>query len=244
MLFWRLKRSAKAFPLQPAADIPVVCYVTDRYSLMRHGEVVDSCVVLDELARSIHNAIEVGVDAVQFREKGLSGASLLGAAVGAVAAASGTATRIMVNDRVDVAVAAGAAGVHLGGASLPVGEVYKWRGARRELAHFLIGASCHSLEAGMAAARAGADYLFFGPVFATPSKALFGPAQGLERLAEICGQVSVPVVAIGGIDWQTAPRCLRAGASGIAAIRLFQEGRDVGELRESVAGLKRLANSK
>jgi thiamine-phosphate pyrophosphorylase len=204
---------------------------------------MDPRVLLGELARAIQNAIASGVDSVQIREKDLSGAELLWTARSAVAAASGTSTRIVVNDRLDVAVTSGAAGVHLGGASLPVGEVYKWRGGRREPAHFLIGASCHSLEAGLAAARAGADYLFFGPVFSTPSKASFGPPQGLEHLAEICRRVPVPVVAIGGVDWHTAPQCLRAGAAGIAAIRLFQGQCDATELRDNLVELKRLANS-
>jgi thiamine-phosphate pyrophosphorylase len=230
--------------LHPAASTPIVCYVTDRNSLARDVGSADSRGRLDQLARSIENAIACGVDTVQVREKDLSDAELLSTAREAVAAASGTSTRIVINDRLDVAIASGAAGVHLGGASRPVNEVYEWRGGRGELAHFLIGASCHSLDAALAAAHAGADYLFFGPVFATPSKAVFGPPQGLERLGEICRRVSVPIVAIGGIDWQNAPQCLRAGAAGIAAIRLFQEARDAGELRENVAELKRLANSK
>jgi thiamine-phosphate pyrophosphorylase len=195
------------------------------------------------LARSIQNAIACGVDAVQIREKDLSDSDLLSTARQAVAAASRTSTRIVVNDRLDVALAAGAAGVHLGGASRPVGEVYKWRGAGGTTANFLIGASCHSLDAALAAAHAGADYLFFGPVFSTPSKASFGPPQGLEHLAEICRRVPVPVVAIGGVDWHTAPQCLRAGAAGIAAIRLFQGQCDATELRDNLVELKRLANS-
>src|ERR1700722_15378936 len=216
MPFWRLKLSAKAFPLHPAADIPVVWYVTDRKSLLPRGQTGDHRGLLNELARSIQNAIACGVDAVQIREKDLNGADLLWTASAGVAGASQTPTRIVVNDRLDVAPGADARGVHLGGSSLPVSEVYQWRGGRREAARFLIGASCHSLEVGLAAADAGADYLFFGPIFATPSKASFGPPQGLERLGEICRRVSVPIVAIGGIDWQNAPLCLRTGAAGVA----------------------------
>jgi thiamine-phosphate pyrophosphorylase len=229
--------------LHPAASIPVVCYVTDRNSLAPDVGSADSRLRSAQLARSIENAIACGVDSVQIREKDLSGADLLWTVRGAVAAASPGSTRIVVNARLDVAGAAGAAGVHLGGASLPVGEVYKWRGAGPAHANFLIGASRHSLDAALAAAHAGADYLFFGPVFATPSKAVYGPPQGLERLAEICQRVSIPILAIGGIDWQNAPQCLRAGAAGIAAIRLFQEAGDARELRENVAEVKRLANS-
>ena len=243
MPFWRLKLSAKALPLHPVADIPVVCYVTDRKSLAPHVGSLDHRGLLNELARTIQKAIASGVDSVQIREKDLGSADLLWTACAGVAAASETSTRIVVNDRLDVALASQAAGVHLGGTSLPVNKVYKWRGGRPEGAHFLIGASCHSLEAGLAAADAGADYIFFGPVFATPSKASFGPPLGVERLAELCRQVSVPVAAIGGIDWQNAPQCLRAGAAGIAAIRLFQEEHGVGVLGENVAQLKRLAKS-
>jgi thiamine-phosphate pyrophosphorylase len=243
MLFWRLKLSAKAPPLHRATDIPAVCYVTDRNSIARRGGPQDSRLLLDELARSIHNAIASGVDSVQIREKDLNGADLLSTAREAVAAASGGSVRIVINDRLDVALASSAGGVHLGGASLPIGEVYKSCDTGYGPANFLIGASCHSLDAALAAAYAEADYLFFGPVFATPSKAPFGPPRGLERLAEVCRQVPIPVIAIGGIDWSTARQCVRAGAAGIAAIRLFQEARDVGELRQNVAEFKRQASS-
>jgi thiamine-phosphate pyrophosphorylase len=92
---------------------------------------------------------------------------------------------------------------------------------------FLMGVSCHSLEAAKAAERGGADYIFFGPVFATPSKAAYGTAQGLALLAEVSRSVSLPVLAIGGVTLENAASCLTAGAAGIAAIRLFQESQDV-----------------
>jgi thiamine-phosphate pyrophosphorylase len=82
------------------------------------------------------------------------------------------------------------------------------------------------LEAAQSAASAGADYIFFGPVFATPSKAAFGLPQGLERLADVCTSVTVPVLAIGGITIANVASCFSAGASGIAAIRLFQDSAD------------------
>jgi len=103
-----------------------------------------------------------------------------------------------------------------------------------------IGVSCHSLESGLAAKRGGADYLFFGPVFATPSKQSFGPPQGLERLARICEGVRLPVLAIGGVTESNAELCFAAGAAGIAAIRLFQEAPDVAEV---VSRLRRLKPS-
>jgi thiamine-phosphate pyrophosphorylase len=105
---------------------------------------------------------------------------------------------------------------------------------------FLIGASCHSIEAAKSAERDGADYIFFGPIFATPSKLGFGPPQGLPTLAEACHAVSIPVLAIGGLALETAAECLDAGAFGIAAIRLFQNSADP---KEAVGSLRRLVKS-
>jgi thiamine-phosphate pyrophosphorylase len=99
---------------------------------------------------------------------------------------------------------------------------------------FYIGVSCHSLEAAKSAERGGADYLFFGPVFDTPSKAAYGPPQGLNRLAEVCRSVSIPVLAIGGITLANCAACFSAGASGIAAIRLFQDASDLPDLVQAL----------
>jgi thiamine-phosphate pyrophosphorylase len=118
---------------------------------------------------------------------------------------------LLVNDRFDVARAAGADGVHLPSNSLPAHLVREICGN-----DFLIGVSTHSLEEARAAMAA--DFIVFGPVFATGSK----QPQGLEKLREVTSALSgFPVVAIGGIDLDNAEECFRAGASGIAAIRLF-----------------------
>ena len=103
-------------------------------------------------------------------------------------------------------------GVHLGAESLPVAEVVAW--CAKRAAHFVVGASCHSLAEAQSAEKAGASYLFFGPVFATPSKLAYGPPQGLQRLEEVCRSVKIPVLAIGGVTLENAATCLRAGASG------------------------------
>jgi len=192
----------------------------------------------------VSKAIRASVDWVQVREKDISGASLLRLIRTACEATveAGGRQKIFVNDRFDVACAAGASGVHLGGESLPVSEIAAWRRHGIETpAGFLIGASCHSIEDVRRAEIAGADYVFFGPVFDTPSKRAFGEPQGLTRLAEVCGATALPVVAIGGISEQNATSCLIAGAAGIAAIRLFQEGRTLDALAEFVGRIHAFA---
>jgi thiamine-phosphate pyrophosphorylase len=116
--------------------------------------------------------------------------------------------------------------VHLGETSLPVETEAEWRRSAGR-AEFLIGASCHSLEAAQKVESAGADYIFFGPIFATPSKAAFGAAQGIERLREVCRSVRIPVLAIGGITVENAHSCFAVGTAGVAAIRVFQESDDM-----------------
>ncbi len=220
MRFWRSKRFAAVLPLPHAAkQRPVLCYVTDRRAISPAADRSSSLA-------PIERAIAARVDWIQIREKDLSAREMLELSRKAIAAAA-TTTKILVNDRLDVALAAGAAGVHLGGESTPVAEVVRWRRSGHTPSGFLIGASCHSLAEVLAAERDGADYIFFGPVFATPSKLQYGSPQGIERLAEICSRASIPVIAIGGINPENAGECLRAGAAGIAAIRLFQQAADV-----------------
>ena len=207
-----------------------LCYVTDRKSLGVPAQV--QCEVL--LAK-IESAARAGVDWIQIREKDLSGralAELVREALRRVAAGR----QILVNERLDVAYAVSAAGAHLGEGGLPVGEAKRLLHERKAAAGFLVGASVHSLEAAVAAEKAGADYVIFGPVYATPSKAQYGPAQGIARLAGVCASVSLPVLAIGGITLQNAGACLEAGAAGIAAIRLFQDAGDVAEIVKALHG--------
>jgi len=213
--------------LPPAANKPIICYVTDRKAI-GSGDTIRS------LTERIRFAVAAGVDWVQIREKDLRAKELLALVKQAVAC--GTA-KVIVNDRLDVALAAGAAGVHLGRESAPVAEVARWCRAGNAPPEFLIGVSCHSLEEAREAEAKGASYVFFGPVFETPSKRRFGPPQGTARLAEVCGQVRIPVVAIGGIDDRNAAECIRAGAAGIAAIRLFQESIEPKDLQDRVGRL-------
>jgi thiamine-phosphate pyrophosphorylase len=213
--------------------------VTDRNSLSG----AEGREAQETLLSRIETAAAAGVDWIQIREKDLSGRNcglLTRKALQRAAklpASNGAPTRILVNDRLDVALSEGASGVHLGENSLPLSEAKRLVKAQALSRHFLIGVSCHSLEAARSAARGGADYLFFGPIFATPWKAAFGAPQGLERLAEVCRAVSIPVLAIGGITLANASACLAAGASGIAAIRLFQDALNMSSLVQSLRKL-------
>jgi thiamine-phosphate pyrophosphorylase len=208
------------------AKAPVVCYVTDRKGLAAADAPMD-------LTSSIRRAIAAGVDWVQIREKDLPSRDMLALAKAAVGvsqefATGSAAARVLINDRLDVALASGASGVHLGSASIPVEEVVRWCRAGNTQPAFLIGVSCHSVEEARRAEAAGANYVFFGPIFETPSKKAFGPPQGTTRLREVCASVGIAVIAIGGVDVENAAECLRAGAAGVAAIRLFQ-GKETAE---------------
>jgi thiamine-phosphate pyrophosphorylase len=220
-------------PLPPERK-PVLCYVTDGGALEKWrapstGDPVSPSVrthSLHALLETIRKAAAAGVDWIQIREKNLETHALAELVRLAVADTRGTGASILVNDRLDVALAAGASGVHLGEASLPVEAVAEWRRSSSRV-DFRIGASCHSLEAARIAERGGADYIFFGPVYATPSKAVFGAPQGIERLSEVCHALRIRVLAIGGTTIENAPSCIAAGAAGVAAIRLFQESEDI-----------------
>lgn len=186
----------------------------------------------------IRTAIAAGADWVQIREKDLPGRELLELARAAVSVATTGKALVFVNDRLDVALAAGAAGVHLGGESMSAREVIRWCRSGNAPAGFQVGVSCHKLEEARETERAGAAYAFFGPIFDTPSKREFGPPQGIAKLAEVCSAVRIPVIAIGGVGADNGAECIRAGAGGIAAIRMFQEARDAAGLREAVARLR------
>lgn len=174
-------------------------YITDRKSC--GGDVVPH----------IRRAIADGVDYIQIREKDLPTRSLLELARTAVSLTKNTRTAILVNGRADIALAAGARGVHLPGNSLRPSVV-------RKLVSF-VSVSTHSLEDVERAARENADLVLFGPVFSSPGK---GSGVGLDELARVCRSTNLPVFALGGVTYENAPECVQAGASGIAGIRLFQ----------------------
>lgn len=204
---------------------PILSYVTHRRSL----PLATSSDAMGLLLDMIEAVAAAGTDWIQLREKDLSGRECFELTRQALQRIQirGSATRLLVNDRLDVALPAGAGGVHLSENSLTVQDARRLRDeffARRCVPpDFLIGVSCHSLGSALGAARGGADYIYFSPIFSTPSKEIYGPPQGVERLAKICRAVDIPVLAIGGVNAQNAAQCFAAGAAGIAAIRLFQD---------------------
>jgi len=181
-------------------------YITDRQSC--------SLPILQQIQR----AIEASVDLIQIREKDLATRPLLELASRALELAKGSRSSILINDRVDIALAGGLAGVQLGHHSVGTGPVRKRLGG----VSLKIGASVHSLNEYLLAAAEGASFVTLGPIFATPSKSGYGPPLGLELLTTVCHCASIPVFALGGINLENYRSCLAAGAAGIAAIRLFQ----------------------
>ena len=166
------------------------------------------------LEEVIAAAARGGLGAVQLREKDLSARDLYDLGVSLQKTLDPLQVPLLINDRIDVALALDAAGVHLAGHSLPT------RSARRVLGpDKLLGVSTHSLEAAREAAEDGADFVVFGPVFPTPSKLAYGPPQGLPRLAEVVRDVTVPVIGIGGITPANVPQVMQTGAHGVAMIR-------------------------
>jgi len=169
--------------------------------------------LLNQLARLPHSLPCM----VQIREKALSAQKLLTLALKAKEIELPEGTLLLMNERLDLALAAELDGVHLPENACSVQEL-------RPLAPKLIyGCSVHSLAALRIAEKAGADYLLFGPVFDTPSKRVYGAPQGLEKLGAICQATSLPVFALGGITPKNAHLCRVKGAYGVAALSLFQQ---------------------
>lgn len=167
----------------------------------------------------IKAAAAAEIDLVQIREKRLRARVLFELAERAVDVTRESSTRILINERADIAAGAGAHGVHLTTQSIDVAVIRGSFGKR-----FLIGASTHSWDEARQASEQGADFIVLGPIFPTLSKEQFGPPLGLEKFSVICGNLGdFPVLALGGVSESNAQKCFEAGASGIAGISLFSE---------------------
>ena len=188
------------------------------------------------LASALSEACRAGVRAIQIREKDLDTSDLLTLTREVREELGECRPLVMVNGNLEVALACGAQGVHLPEGSMPV------RMAREALpAGALIGRSTHGTESARAAEAEGADFIAFGPVYDTPSKAAYGPAQGLRALSDTVRAVTIPVFALGGVTPGRAGECLEAGAHGVAAISAVLARPDipaaVGAFEKALGGL-------
>jgi thiamine-phosphate pyrophosphorylase len=214
---------------QPAPSAAVLCYITDRRQFA--GSVHEQ---ERTLLAKIAECAAAGIDMVQLREKDLSSRDLLALAQKAMACLPpGSDTRLLINSRTDVALACGAHGVHLPAGDLPASEARAiWNLAGKPRA--VIGVSAHTAEEVALASSHGADFAVFAPVFEKNGRA---NPEGLVMLRKACYQprraaAFMPVLALGGVTLENAAMCFAAGASGIAAIRLFQENSVEGIVRK------------
>lgn len=197
-----------------------LCLVTDRRVTGDRSlpDVVEAC-------------LSAGLRTVQLRETDLDARSLLDLARRLRALTARYGAQLLINDRVDVALAADADGVHVPAAGLPPEVVRRLIGPKR-----LLGVSTHAAAEAEAAGRAGADFVVFGPVYDTPSKRPYGAPQGLGALSEVCRRAAVPVVAIGGVTAAHVPEIRAAGATGVAVIRALLEAEDPARATSALLG--------
>jgi thiamine-phosphate pyrophosphorylase len=161
----------------------------------------------------VEMALRGGVRGVQLREKDLTSRELHRLAVELREATSRWGAKLLINDRIDIALAVDADGVHLGGGSMPLPAARNLLGSRK-----LIGVSCHGVREGVIAEREGADFITFGPVFHTASKAKYGEPVGPEKLRQAAETLNIPVIGLGGIKKHNAEEVLDCGARGIGLV--------------------------
>jgi thiamine-phosphate pyrophosphorylase len=186
-----------------------------------------------DLVWVLEQALDGGIRAVQLREKDLSGRDLFLLAERCQRLCQSYQAALFINDRVDVAIAVGAAGVQIGKPSIPVETARALLGSQK-----LIGVSTHTLEEAKAAEQNGADFILFGPVYFTASKAVYGSPQGLSALKTIVDNISLPVYAIGGITLENLEPTQNTGVRGVALISAIVSAANPKEAAEKM--LRRL----
>ena len=206
---------------------PIIYLIT---SGATHNQTTTASDEFAAILKLVHAAVAAKVSLIQLREKNLSARVLFELTTQAARITRETSTKLLVNDRADIAAGAAADGVHLTTQSLKPNVIRSAFGP-----DFLIGASTHSLEEAVAVRNNGADFAVWGPVFATNSKKIYGEPQGVEQLAVVTRQLEpFPIVALGGITLDNASECAAAGASGIAAINLLNDIQDLTSIVEKL----------
>ncbi|OGW13998.1 MAG: thiamine-phosphate diphosphorylase [Nitrospirae bacterium GWA2_42_11] len=197
--------------------------------------IADTGLLQKDLISSVRRSIDGGVKAVQLRGKNLPAREILRIGERLRLLTSEYSVKLFINDRIDVAMILGADGVHLGQNGLPVGIVRKILGDS-----LIIGVSTHSLKEAKDAERGGADFITFGPIFATPSKVVYGPPVGLRRLVNLTGRIKIPVFAIGGINMDRIQDVMKKGANGVAVISAILNSESVYDAAASMLNELRL----
>lgn len=170
----------------------------------------------------LQRVLTAGIAAIQLRERDLSVRELLTLAREVQAVTASYRSQLLINDRIDVALALEGIGVHLRSNSLPVSVARQLLGAGR-----LLGVSVHGVEAARQAESQGADYIVLGPIYETPSKQMFGPPLGIHTLEKACSLVRIPIIGIGGVTAARVREMRRAGAFGAAVITAILGADDV-----------------
>ena len=170
---------------------------------------------------AVEEALQGGVRALQLREKNLGPRDLLALALEVKSMTQRYNAKLFVNDRADIAIMAGADGVHLTETSVQASEV------KNNFPDLFVGVSTHSIEGARLAETQGADFITFSPIYQTPSKSSYGPPQGLDPLRQVTQSVHLPVLALGGITLHRVPECLEHGAFGVAVISDIWDSTDI-----------------
>src|SRR5262249_47637368 len=208
----RSSRNGKVRPLIQERSTPLVYLITDRHQT-GHPD-------LTSLIEFISKAAAAGVDMLQIRERDLPARVLFELTEAIAKSVKGTNARLLVNDRADIAACAGS-GVHLTTRSITADVVRTAFGTE-----MLVGVSTHTLEEARSAERGGADFIVFGPVFETRSKEEYGEPKGLDALRRVATDLTIPVLALGGINSSNYLEALEVGAAGMAGISMFTDERD------------------